>query len=78
MVRLSHWQVPALSAAGICFILLGLLALALPVAQEGGLIWRLDGSHALSWMDLLGLFFTCLGVMLTWLSGLVWRRQLRA
>jgi hypothetical protein len=73
----NDWQVPALSAAGICFILLGLLALALPGSQEGVLIWRLDGGHSVNWMDLVGVFATGLGVILTWLSGLLWKQQTR-
>lgn len=72
-----HWGVLSLSAAGIIFILLGLLILALPAAQEGALIWELDTMHAIRLMDVAGVFTIGLGTMLTWLSGQLWQRQLR-
>ncbi len=68
--------VVALSAAGVVFILLGMLALALPTAQEGLHIYQLDSAHAFYLMDLAGVFTLALGVMLTWLGGQFWSRQL--
>ncbi|HNT77329.1 MAG TPA: hypothetical protein PKH77_20130 [Anaerolineae bacterium] len=72
-----HNIVVTLSAAGVLFILLGLAALALPATQEGVIILQLDGAHTLNSMDIVGMFAVGLGVVLTWLSGKCWTRQLR-
>jgi len=75
----SHnWLVVALSAAGVIFILLGLLALALPTSQEGMHVWQLDSRHAIYLMDVAGSFAIGLGLVLTWLGGKLWNRQLTA
>lgn len=66
----------ALSAAGVLFILLGLVALALPTPQEGAHIWQLDSAHSFYLMDVAGIFTISLGVILTWLGGKFWSRQL--
>ncbi len=73
----SNSVVIALSAAGVLFILLGLIALALPTPQEGMLVLQLDGDHTLYSMDVAGTFAIGLGMILTWLSGKCWTRQLR-
>lgn len=73
----SNGLVIALSAAGVLFILLGLVALALPDPQEGIRILQLDSAHTLNSMDIAGMFAIGLGVVLTWLSGKFWMRQLR-
>ncbi|MCJ7548274.1 MAG: hypothetical protein MUQ30_01155 [Anaerolineae bacterium] len=73
-----NWLVVALSAAGVIFILLGLLALALPTSQEGIHVWQLDSQHAIYLMDVAGSFAIGLGVVLTWLGGKLWNRQLMA
>ncbi len=70
--------VVALSAAGVIFILLGLLALALPTAQEGIHVLQLDSQHAIYLMDVAGSFAVGLGLVLTWLGGKLWNRQLMA
>ncbi len=67
----------ALSLAGILFILTGLVALAVPTIYEGAILWRLDGEHTLSLMDIIGLFTTAMGVILTWLGGVLWTRIVR-
>jgi len=67
----------ALSAAGVLFILLGLLALALPTPQEGAHIWQLDNAHSFYLMDVAGMFTLGLGVLLSWLGGKFWSWQLR-
>jgi hypothetical protein len=67
----------ALSGAGVIFILLGLLTLALPTAQEGAQLWQLDSGHAIYLMDLAGLFALGMGVVLTWLGGKLWSYQFR-
>ncbi len=66
-----------LSLAGILFILTGLIALAIPTAYEGAVLWRLDGEHTLSLMDVIGLFTVAMGVSLTWLGGILWTRLVR-
>ncbi|MEA3308445.1 MAG: hypothetical protein U9Q70_02900 [Chloroflexota bacterium] len=71
------WGIISLSLAGIFFILLGLVVLALPDGQEGIIIWQLDPDHALRLMDAVGVFATTLGVSLAWLGGMFWRRQLQ-
>ena len=73
-----NWLVLALSGAGVIFILLGLLALALPTAQEGVRIIQLDKEHALYLLDIAGGFVILFGLLLTWLGGQFWSRQLRA
>jgi len=73
-----NWLVVALSAAGVIFILLGLLALALPTSQEGMHVWQLDSQHAIYLMDVAGSFAIGLGLVLTWLGGKLWNRQLMA
>lgn len=73
-----NWLVVALSAAGVIFILLGLLALALPTSQEGMHVWQLDSRHAIYLMDVAGSFAIGLGLVLTWLGGKLWNRQLTA
>lgn len=70
--------VVALSAAGILFIILGLLALALPTSQEGMHVWQLDPQHAVYLMDVAGSFAIGLGLILTWLGGKLWNRHLMA
>ncbi len=71
------WPIIALSAAGVCFIVLGLLAFALPSSLEGELVLVLGPNHALRLMDLVGVFFAAIGVTLTWLGGMLWQRQVR-
>jgi cytochrome c biogenesis protein CcdA len=71
-----NWPVIAISGAGVAFILLGLLALALPPAQEGIRLWQLDHQHAVYQMDVAGSFALGLGMALTWLGGKLWNRQL--
>lgn len=70
--------VPALSAAGVCFILLGLIAFALPAAYEGELLMMVTPNHSLHTMDVAGGFAVALGIVLTWLGGMLWQRQMRA
>ncbi len=70
-----NWPVMALSGAGVAFIFLGLLTLALPPALEGARIWQLDSDHAVYLMDLAGAFAIGMGVVLTWLSGKLWNYQ---
>ena len=73
-----NWLVIALSGAGVGFILLGLLALALPTAQEGMRIVQIDKEHTLYLLDIAGGFVIMFGLLLTWLGGQLWSRQLRA
>ena len=74
----GDWTVPALSAAGVCFIILGLVALALPTSYEGELLVYLTPNHSLSVMDVAGGFAVSLGIVLTWLGGMLWQRQMRS
>jgi hypothetical protein len=73
-----NWLVIGLSGAGVIFIFLGLLTLALPTAQEGVRIVQLDKEHALYLLDIAGGFVIIFGLLLTWLGGQFWRSQLRA
>jgi hypothetical protein len=73
-----NWLVIALNGAGVLFILLGMLALAMPTAQEGMQIVQLDKEHALYLLDIAGGFVILFGLLLTWLGGKFWSRQLRA
>lgn len=74
----KDWRVQALSIAGIFFIMLGLAALALPASQEGEVLWVITPEHSLRMMDALGSFAAGLGVLLTWLGGLLWRQRMEA
>lgn len=71
------WLVMALSAAGVIFILLGLMALALPTTYEGFDVWQMDSGHALHLMDAIGAFALGLGVVLNWLGGTLWKHLMR-
>lgn len=71
----QEWAVIALNGAGVLFILLGLLALALPAAQEGAQLWQISHQHALYLMDVAGGFAVGMGLMLTWLGGQFWKQQ---
>ncbi len=73
----STWPVVAVSAAGVLFILLGLVALALPTSQEGAQVWQLDPQHAVTLMDVAGAFALGLGIMLTWVGSRVWHHILQ-
>lgn len=73
----GDWTVPALSAAGISFIFLGLIAFALPASFEGELVLLLTPNHSLHTMDVAGAFAVILGIALTWLGGKLWQRQMR-
>jgi cytochrome c biogenesis protein CcdA len=72
----NHWIVFTTSAAGIAFILLGLLAVALPTSSEGILLWQLNPRRAIYLMDAAGSFALGLGLALTWVSGKLWNRLL--
>lgn len=71
-----HGLVVALSAAGLIFILLGFLALALPPSQEGVHVWQIDALHAIYLMDVAGVFALGMGLALAWLSGKLWNHHL--
>jgi hypothetical protein len=75
--RKQHWLVIALSGAGVLFILLGLMALALPDTYEGFYVWQLNSEHTFYLMDVVGVFALALGVILNWLGGALWKSQMR-
>jgi hypothetical protein len=68
----GNWLVIAVNAAGVLFILLGLLTLALPTPYEGPQLWELDSQHAVYLMDAAGSFVLVLGLVLTWLGSRIW------
>lgn len=72
-----NWLVLALSGAGVIFILLGLMALALPETYEGIYILHLDSQHSFRLMDVVGVFVLGMGVILNWLGGALWKYQMR-
>ncbi len=72
-----NWLVPLISGMGVILILLGLMALALPEAQEGTYILQLDSEHSFRFMDVVGVLALTLGVILNWLGGMFWKYQLR-
>ncbi|MBN1873352.1 MAG: hypothetical protein JXA33_03910 [Anaerolineae bacterium] len=69
--------VVTLNGAGVTFILMGLFALALPPSQEGMRVWQLSAEYTFYLMDIAGVFTIVLGTILTWLGGMLWKRQLR-
>lgn len=73
----QNWLVIALSGAGVLFILLGLMALALPDTYEGAFVWQLNSEHTLYLMDIVGVLALILGVILNWLGGALWKSQMR-
>ncbi len=72
-----NWLVLALSGAGVIFILLGLMALALPDTYEGFYVLQLDSQHSFHLMDVVGVFALGMGVILNWLGGALWKYQMR-
>jgi hypothetical protein len=72
-----HWMVIALSGVGVLFILLGLMALALPDTYEGIYVWQLNSEYTFRLMDVVGVFVLALGVLLNWLGGVLWKSQMR-
>ena len=78
MLGVKHnWLVIMLSGAGVLFILMGLMALAVPTTHEGMYIWQLDSDHTFRLMDAVGAFALAIGVVLTWLGGVLWKYQMR-
>jgi hypothetical protein len=73
----QNWLVIMLSGAGVLFILMGLMALAVPTTYEGMYIWQLDSDHTFRLMDAVGAFALAIGVVLTWLGGVLWKYQMR-
>lgn len=73
----GEWAIPALGCAGVCFILLGLITFALPPSYEGELLMLLTPNHSLHLMDVAGGFAVGLGILLTWLGGMLWQRQMQ-
>ncbi len=73
----QNWLVIALSGAGVLFILLGLMALALPDTYEGIYVWQLNSEHTFYLMDIVGVLVLLLGVILNWLGGAFWKSQMR-
>ena len=72
-----NWLVIALSAAGVVFILFGLMALAVPTSYEGFYLWELDHEHAFRLLDVVGALALGVGVVLNWLGGTLWKHLLR-
>ncbi len=72
-----NWLVLLLSAVGVVFILMGLMALALPETHEGIYLLQLDGQHSFRLMDVVGIFALGIGVILNWLGGMLWKYQMR-
>lgn len=71
------WRVSVLAAIGFLGILGGLLVMALPDPYEGGALYTMDASHAISRMDLLGLALVALGGGLAWWAGMLWQRKVK-
>ncbi len=63
-----------LAVVGLLGILGGLLVMALPDPYEGGPVYTMDASHAVSLMDLVGLGLVGLGGVAAWGAGRLWLR----
>ncbi len=67
--RLIGW----LSGTGLCFLLLGLVALALPL-DEGPELWKINTQHSITLFDVLSTGLLGIGCALIFLSASLWRR----
>jgi len=65
-----------LAVVGLLGILGGLLVMALPDPYEGGPLYTIDASHAVSRMDLVGLGLVGLGGIAAWGAGRLWQREI--
>ena len=63
-----------LAVVGLLGILGGLQVMALPDPYEGGPVYTMDTSHAVSRMDLVGLGLVGLGGVAAWGAGRLWWR----
>ncbi len=73
-----QWQVILLAALAVVMLLAGLVVSLLPDSQEGPILYRLDGQHAISAIDLLGAVLLIVGSILSWSAGLLWQRRMYA
>lgn len=76
-LKAMDWRVFALAAIGFLAVLGGLIVMALPDPYEGGALYTMDASHAISRMDLVGLAFVALGGGVAWWAGVLWQRRIR-
>lgn len=71
------WRISVLAGIGFLGILGGLVVMALPDSYEGGALYTMDASHAVSRMDLLGLALVALGGGITWWAGMWWQKRMK-
>lgn len=75
---MADWRVLGLSASGVLVLLAGLLALGLPDAYEGQVLYALDATHSVRTLDAVGLALLVVGSILVWGAGLLWQRRVKS
>jgi len=62
-----------MSLIALSFLLLGLMAIALPDSLSGPVVWEGSADHGLRQADMIGLALMALGSGLIWITGLIWQ-----
>lgn len=73
-----QWRVIVLASLAVLLILAGLMALTVPDAYEGAVLYTVDEQHAVSKLDGIGLAILALGCLVAWAAAVTWRRWMRA
>ena len=73
---MGDWRVLLLSTLAFLTLLAGLLALAIPDSDEGGVILSLDDAHSVRELDGMGFVLVGIGGALAWGAGLLWQRRM--
>lgn len=72
------WYVVTLAGLAVLLLIGGLVALILPEEYEGAEIYRIDRTHGIRLLDLLGGLLLMLGCVAAWLAGVTWQRHVNA
>ncbi len=64
-----------LSALGLALMILGMVALTLPVESEGPILWTLTPQHSITLLDLLSTGLIVSGIGLVLISAYLWQKS---
>ena len=73
-----QWRVILLATLALLLLVSGLVALVLPDAYEGPILYELDQQHAIRALDVLGVVLLTLGCAAAWGAGVAWQRRMYA
>jgi hypothetical protein len=73
-----QWRVIALATLAVLLMLAGLTALILPGRLEGAVLYDVDGEHAVTTLDGLGVLLLVLGSLIALEAGVIWQRRMNA